>query len=84
MTGQPRPIGDLLDALGVTAQLGDHDRITEAVVIAKVVELDSSTGDPLLGVYTAAGTDWIAQRGLVHAAREVLEATPPVGSDDPD
>lgn len=83
MSSESRPFGHLLDDLGVTAPLGDNDRITEVMVIAKVVELDSDDSTPILGIYTGSGTD--AKRGLIHAAREVLEAEPPIqtgGADD--
>lgn len=82
MSDESRPIGRLLDDLGVTAPLGDNDRITEVMVIAKVVELDGADGVPLLGIYTGSGTDWITKRGLLHAAREVLEAVPPMLTPD--
>lgn len=63
-------LGALVDALGITANLDDNDQIIDMVIIAKVVDADSSaTG---LGVYHN-DIDWITQIGLITAARNVFE-----------
>ena len=69
-----RPAGPILDELGVTMELGEQDRVTEIVVIAKTTDLD--TGDVAL-VIASNDLDWIAQAGLLAAAGEVQNSTPP-------
>ena len=69
-----RPAGPILDELGVTMEPGEQDRVTEIVIIAKTTDLD--TGDVAL-VIASNDLDWIAQAGLLAAAGEVQNSTPP-------
>ncbi len=64
MSDDERPIGPLLDELGVTVPLHEQDRITEVLVLAKTTNLD--TGDVAL-IIASNDLDWIAKAGL-HAA----------------
>lgn len=66
-----QPIGPLLEKMGVTVNLDDNEHLTEALVIAKVVEFDS--GETRLSV-CSNGVDWISQIGLIHAAARISEA----------
>lgn len=72
-------IGDRLDDMGVTAPLDRNDLITEVMVIAKVEKAD---GTLELGIYTATRSGLPAKSDLLHAAREILEATPPMATED--
>ena len=65
------PVGPLLDELGVRGELEDQDRITEVLVIAKVLNLGSGH----VGLLVASNDlDWIAQAGLHAAFTQVLDA----------
>jgi len=70
-----KPAGPILDELGVTLDLDDDDRVVEVLVLAKTVAM----GDGTVGLVVAdSGIDWIAQRGLIAAAQEILAADPPL------
>ncbi|MGW5175893.1 hypothetical protein ACWERY_16215 [Streptomyces sp. NPDC004082] len=58
-------IGQLLDTLGVTADLSDTDMPTDAVVLLKVVRADGMTA---LAIACSESLDWIGQTGMLHAA----------------
>lgn len=66
-----KPIGAILDALGVTANLEETQRITEVLVVAKVIDLEDGEVD--LGIYSSIGGDWMAQLGLFRAATLAME-----------
>lgn len=72
-------IGQLLDTLGVTADLDDDDMVSEAVVILKVVQADGSIA---IAVGASDTRDWINQRGLLHSALELTEGQYRPASDD--
>lgn len=74
MTSEPRAAGPIIDELGVTMDLAEQDRVTEVVIIAKTTDLD--TGEVAL-VIANNDLDWIAQAGLLAAAGEVQNSTPP-------
>lgn len=63
-------IGQLLDTLGVTADLDDGDMVTDALVILKVVQPDGSIA---ISVGASDSRDWINQRGLLHSALELTD-----------
>lgn len=66
------PAGQLLDALGVTVTLADGQQLVEAVVIGKAIGFDDVERSTSLVIGSSDGLDWIAQRGLVAAANDVL------------
>ncbi|TVL89753.1 hypothetical protein [Streptomyces sp. SAJ15] len=68
MTDQP--IGQLIDTIGVTADLDQGDLVTDALVILKVLQPDGSIA---LSIGTTDTRDWITQTGLLHAALEAAE-----------
>lgn len=74
-----QPLGPILDELGVTVDLHEHDRITEVMVIAKVTDL--SNGDVGITVSTS-GLDWVAQAGLHACVGRVLDAPVRDGDDE--
>lgn len=61
-------IGQLLDSLGVTADLDDGDMVTDAVVILKVVGQD---GEVPIVIGTSETLDGITQKGLLQGAVEI-------------
>lgn len=68
-----RPAGPILTELGVTMMLNDTDRVTEAMILAKVTNLETGA----VSLCTSSNDlDWIAQRGLVAAALHMLHHEP--------
>ncbi|WP_435279324.1 hypothetical protein [Streptomyces sp. 1222.5] len=63
-----RPVGQLLDALGVVADVDDNDMPTDAVVLLKVVRRDGSVA---LVLACSESLDWIGQTGMLHAAIDI-------------
>ncbi|MFJ6239574.1 hypothetical protein ACIQH0_36440 [Streptomyces griseus] len=63
-------IGQLLDTLGVTADLDDGDLVTDALVILKVLQPDGSIA---LSIGATDTRDWINQTGLLRAAIDISE-----------
>ena len=65
--------GQLLDALGVTIALAEGQQLVEAVVVGKAISFadDDARGTSLV-LGSSDGLDWIAQRGLVASANDVL------------
>lgn len=66
------PAGQLLDALGVTIALADGQQLVEAVVVGKAIGFNEDSRGTSLIIGGSDGLDWIAQRGLVAAANDVL------------
>lgn len=64
----PRPIGDVLDGLGIMASLDPGDLVAGAVVLLKVVTAD---GTPRLSSLHSEGMGWIERAGMVHTADAV-------------
>jgi hypothetical protein len=69
-----QPAGQLLDALGVTLNIKDDQQLTEVVVISKAT--DFGTGGTNVIISTSDGLDWVAQLGLIHAARLICDQAP--------
>lgn len=65
-----RPVGPILEALGVTIGMADDDRVTQVLVIAKSISMDS--GEPAL-VISSNDLDWVEQWGLHAAAGHVFQ-----------
>ena len=66
-------IGVILDQLGVTANLDEHERITDVVVLGKVTKLDVSEDTTRIVVSFSTNTDWITRLGLLYAGRKVID-----------
>ena len=64
-----RKLGELLDTLGVELEMDDGDLVSNAVVILKIIAEDGSIQ---LGIASSESLDWIAQLGLIEAARDVV------------
>lgn len=74
MTHEPHErhgIGDLLDSIGVGVcrPFLPHERVTEALVLMKIVNLETNEVSLL---FADNEIDWITRRGLLSATNEVL------------
>lgn len=67
----PRPAGPILDALGVTFDLDEHDHITDILVIGKVA--DAETGETGVVLGRTPGTDWVTHYGLLAVAQRLMK-----------
>lgn len=63
-----RPIGQLLDALGVTATVEDGDMPVDALVLMKLVKADGSVA---LVQGQSETLDWISALGMLTAAQTI-------------
>ena len=72
-------IGQLLDTLGVTADLDDGDLVTDALVILKVLQPDGSIA---LSIGATDTRDWINQTGLLRSAIDISEGNIRRADDD--
>ncbi|MGW7597219.1 hypothetical protein [Streptomyces antimycoticus] len=63
-----QPIGQLLDTLGVTADLDDGDMPIDALVLLKVVKAD---GEVSLVKGSSESLDWISSLGMLTAVVEI-------------
>lgn len=61
-------IGQLLDSLGVEADLEEGDLVASAFVILKVVKADGTVS---LANARSDGLDWITRLGMVTAAQSI-------------
>lgn len=66
--GKPKKIGDLLDSLGLMAEVEDGDMPTDALVILKVVKPD---GEVALIKGKSESVDWITSLGMLNAAVDI-------------
>ncbi len=69
-----QPAGPLLDALGVTINLDEHQQLTDVMVVGRVSDFADDGSGTALVIGSNRGNDWIAQLGMLAAARLVLEA----------
>lgn len=69
-------LGGLIDSLGVTHRVGEHELIASAVVLLKVVDED---GDVSLRAAWSDGMSWIERIGMLRAAERC--ELPPEGAD---
>jgi hypothetical protein len=65
-------IGHILDELDVQLDIGSNQRVTQAFIIGKVMDLDTGASYLVLG---SNGMDWIEEGGLLSAANEARRAT---------
>ncbi|MFD0570151.1 hypothetical protein ACFQ0T_14120 [Kitasatospora gansuensis] len=74
---RPQPVGDALDALGITAALGPDELLVGAVVLLKVLQPD---GAVRLSLTHSDGLGWIERAGMLHLA-EHIETTSALAGD---
>lgn len=65
-------IGDRLNMLGLRAEIGSEEQVMQVLIIMKVVN-PAEDDEPHLVIASDDSTDWIAERGLLHCAREIFE-----------
>jgi hypothetical protein len=75
-----RPIGDVLDGLGIEATLDETkgELAAGAIVLLKVIDAD---GDVRLSLAYSDGLSWIERTGMIHVA-ETMEAQSNAPADD--
>ena len=73
MSDRPeRPIGDVLNALGITADIGPDTLVAGAVVVLKTVLPDGTTR---LSICHSDGLGWIERAGMLHLATAMQTGT---------
>lgn len=60
-----QPIGDRLNALGITASIAEDELLAGAVVILRVIPAE---GGERVSISGSDGLGWIERTGLLHAA----------------
>lgn len=63
-----KPIGHVVDALGVQATIEETDLVSEALVLFKIVQAD---GTVTLRLAYSPGGDWITRVGMLNSAISV-------------
>lgn len=76
MTGH---IGQLLDTIGVQADVDAGDLVASAVVILSI--LVEGDPNPRLCIASSDGLSWIEQAGMLRLAERIV-SEPPVSDDD--
>jgi hypothetical protein len=71
MSDETRPIGDVLDGIGIQATLDEGELVAGAIVLLKVIDTD---GDVRLSMAYSDGLSWIERTGMIHVA-ETMEAS---------
>lgn len=74
-------IASIVESLGVTLTLEDDDLVTDAVLIAKVVEAD---GTERLALTWSDGMSWVTRYGLLTAAVAIDNPLTPLNARDCD
>ncbi|WP_432136819.1 hypothetical protein [Streptomyces sp. bgisy154] len=70
---ETRPIGDVVDSLGIRATVDDGELVAGAIVILKVIDKDGATR---LSLAHSEGLCWIERCGMLRVA-ERLESDVP-------
>ncbi|WP_017974349.1 hypothetical protein [Actinopolyspora halophila] len=81
MTDTTRPIGDILDQLGILGVFEDKDMVTDAIVVMRVANFDEDGTDKIL-LSVSDHTGYIVQRGMIETARDFIEMSSPAIADD--
>lgn len=68
------PIGEILDQLGVTADIEADDLVSSAVVVLSV--LVPGSDNPRLTIANSEGISWIQQAGLLRLAERIVSEPP--------
>ncbi|MPY80655.1 MAG: hypothetical protein GEV04_19850 [Actinophytocola sp.] len=63
------PLAEILDKMGVSADLGAEDRVTDAVVLLKL----ENDGDVAVAIEHSEKTTWYDQRALINTAAAVVD-----------
>lgn len=71
---ETRPIGDILDQLGVQSDVEAEDLVSSAVVVLSV--LVPGSDEPRLSIANSEGMSWIQQAGLLRLAERICSEPP--------
>lgn len=74
-----KPIGDVLDSLGITADIEPDTLVSGAVVLLKTV---LPNGHVRLSLCHSEGLSWIERAGMLHLA-DAMEAAAVVDATEP-
>lgn len=70
--GSAKPIGHILDGLGIEATVEDGELVDGAIVLLKIIDTD---GDTRLNMACSDGLGWIERTGMLRIA-ELMESNP--------
>lgn len=79
MSDDARPIGDVLDGLGIRATLNEGELVAGAMVLLKVIDTD---GDARLSMAYSDGLGWIERAGMLRIAEGMESGTVKLAPDD--
>ncbi|MFJ8027444.1 hypothetical protein [Streptomyces sp. NPDC096311] len=82
MNEEARPIGDVLDGLGIEATLDETsgELVAGAVVLLKVIDTD---GDVRLSMAYSDGLGWIERAGMLRIAESMESGTSRLAGEGP-
>jgi hypothetical protein len=75
---ETKPIGQLIDTLGIEATVGPDELVSGAIVLLKVVQADGSTK---LSMTFSDGLGWIERAGMLRVAEQIESTTGFAGID---
>ena len=70
MSDVERPLGPVIESLGITVCLDPDDQVTDVLAIIKTVNM--RTGEVALSLQRNETADWITQRGMMAAALDLI------------
>ncbi|NUS29804.1 MAG: hypothetical protein HOV92_37075 [Streptomyces sp.] len=79
MSDDARPIGDVLDGIGIKATIADGELVAGALVLLKVIDTE---GDTRLSLACSDGLGWIERAGMLRIAEAMETGTSTLASDD--
>lgn len=68
------PLGDILNNLGIEADLDSEDLVSTAVVVMSV--LVPGDNNPRLSIAVSDGMSWVEQAGLLRLAERICSEPP--------
>lgn len=75
---QMKPIGQLIDTLGIEAHVDIDELVSGAIVLLKVVQADGSTR---MSMTSSEGLGWIERAGMLRVAEQMESTTGFAGCD---
>lgn len=66
-----RPVGQLLDSLGVVADLEDDDLVSDALVLLRCTPPEGPGG---VVIAASEGLNWVDQIGIIRSSQVIVEA----------
>lgn len=74
------PIAEVMP--DVTMALAESDMVLSALCIALVAPMEGDDRNPYLVLANTPGTNWITQRGMIHAALDIERGLGDIINDD--